>query len=118
MKKIFLMIMILTIATTSCSYKKGRFYPFWAKAASLKMMEPPPGPPEYQQGYMDGCESGFKGYSKPYNQIWWRFRQDPVLRQNDTYLKVWRDSYFYCAAYALSIAQHGISNFNKSGVFQ
>lgn len=93
----------------------GGCYPWWAKPYSLDLDDPPPGPPEYQQGYKDGCESGFKAYSAHYNKVWWEFKQDPKLRNNITYYKVWKDAYAYCAAFANSAYGHGLWNYNISG---
>ena len=59
---------------------------------------PPPGPPNYQQGIMDGCRtaigasaSGF--YALMYNKVYY----DVDKAINDTvYYKAWKDGYFYC----------------------
>jgi hypothetical protein len=106
----------MAISMSSC--RNGKFYPAWAKPLSLDIADAPEGSPIYQQGYRDGCESGFKGYSQPYNKVWWKFRQDPKLRGNPVYYKIWKDAYSYCAAYALSASMNGIGNVDKSGIWQ
>ncbi|MCD6034979.1 MAG: hypothetical protein K0R63_720 [Rickettsiales bacterium] len=110
----------LVIALVACVFMlsactKGRFNPFWAKPYSFEMRNPPPGPPEYQQGYMDGCESGYKGYGTQYNKVWWELRQDPKYRNNPMYYQMWKDAYAYCAAAANSMAMHGVGNYSNDG---
>lgn len=94
----------------------GVVYPFWAKPYALNMDEGPEGPPEYRQGYRDGCQSGFKAYSSQYNKVWWKFKQDPALRQNPVYYRIWKDAYAYCAAYANSADGQGVANQGKLGI--
>lgn len=62
-------------------------------------MDPPPGPPEYRQGWKDGCESGSDAYTSDlYKMInAFQLRQDPVLRNNKMYYQVWKDAFLYCA---------------------
>lgn len=81
----------------------------FAKPFTLTM-EPPPGPPIYQQGFRDGCESGYSGYSKSFNKMFWRWKQDPELAQNETYYKIWKDAYGYCAQYANASSVHAFGN--------
>jgi hypothetical protein len=106
-------MLAITVFLAGCA--GGKFYPFWAKPYSLEMRNPPPGPPEYQQGYIDGCESGWKGYSRQYNQVWWEFRQDEKYRNNAVYYQIWKDAYAYCAAYANSAGMHGVGNYGNDG---
>jgi hypothetical protein len=35
-------------------------------------IEPPPGPPEFQQGYKDGCTSGIAAYGSQYYKLFHR----------------------------------------------
>ena len=74
--------------------------------------EPPPGPEIYQQGWVDGCGSGFSGYGNLYNKIFNDFKQDPELAQNPVYYQIWKDAYAYCANYAMLIDEHGLGNWN------
>ena len=114
--RILVVIILVALGLSGCASKDGRFYPWWAKPPSLDFT-PPPGPPEFQQGFRDGCESGFKGYSQHYNKIWWKFRQDPDLRNNPVYYKIWKDAYSHCAAFANSIADQGIGHYTNRGLF-
>ena len=109
MNRRILIIILLMFGLTSCS--DGKLYPFWAKAASLRIHDGPPGPPNYRQGYKDGCESGFKAYSQHYNKVWWEFRQDKNLRQDPVYYQIWKDAYSYCASFANSAGLHGLGNY-------
>lgn len=95
----------LVYGLTGCTQWHSEFN--WAKPASLSM-QPPPGSPEYQQGYVDGCNSGWKAYSTQFNKVWGSFKQDPNLVLNPTYYRVWKDAYAYCAAYANSVGNLGL----------
>ena len=81
----------------------------WAKPAEFSM-EPPPGPPEYQQAFKDGCESGFSGYGNNFNKMFWTWKQDPELAQNKVYYQMWKDAYAYCALWGMMADEHGLGN--------
>ena len=90
----------------------------WAKPTSLNL-EPPPGPPEYQQGYVDGCHSGWKGYATQFNKFWGKYRQDPELAQNPVYYQIWKDAYAFCSAYAMTTGETGLQEIDgndKTGI--
>lgn len=79
------------------------------KPISLNL-EPPPGPPEYRQGWADGCESGMNVYSADFYKLLksFEFKQDPNLRNNRVYYQVWKDAYLYCALYMMTTNQYKI----------
>lgn len=110
-----LALTLLLGSATAC--KNGQFYPFWAKTYALDIWDAPDGPPIYQQGYRDGCESGFKGYGTHYNKVWWSFKQDEKYRNDPVYYQIWKDAYAHCAAYAMSAGQQDLGNYDRMGVF-
>jgi hypothetical protein len=71
---------------------------------------PPAGPPEYQQGFKDGCESGIAGYASPFYKTFHTVKQDGVLAQNPIYYQIWKDAYAYCRTYVMTQATHGHGN--------
>ena len=84
--------------------------PGWARSGD-SLMEPPPGPPEYQQGFLDGCESGFSGYGNSFNKLFWTWKQDPQLAENNpVYYQIWKDAYTYCANWSMITDEHGLGN--------
>lgn len=102
--KRLLIVLILSLMVTACTGKGGSLD--LTKPASLNL-EPPEGPPEYRQGWSDGCESGMNVYSADFYKFWkvYEFRQDENLRNNRVYYQVWKDAYLYCALYMMTINQ-------------
>jgi len=80
------------------------------KPPTLRMDQPPPGPPEYQQGYMDGCSSGYSGYANDVTKLFHDWKQDPHLAANPVYYQIWKDAYSYCANYGMMADLHGWGN--------
>lgn len=105
-------ITILFFALGGCT--SGHMDFNWAKPSSLDM-KPPPGPPEYQKGWVDGCNSGWKGYGTTFNKVWGKFEQDPELAQNPVYYQVWKDAYAFCSAYAMSNGEIGLISNDGTG---
>ncbi len=85
------------------------FKPGWGKPSGFDMT-PPPGPPKYQQGFSDGCESGFSGYANSFNKQFWSWKQDPELAQEREYYQIWKDAYSYCALWGMMADEHGWGN--------
>lgn len=64
-------------------------------------MPPPPqgGPQEFQQGWADGCDTGFAAHGTQVYRASYSFTQNPELAQNPVYYKAWKDAENYCRTY-------------------
>lgn len=102
-----LFIIIVPLICTSCTGKNGTFD--MTKPYSLDLT-PPDGPPIYQQGWSDGCESGLSAYSGNFYKFMrvYDYKQDARLRTNKMYYQVWQDAYVYCAVFSMNITNEGI----------
>jgi hypothetical protein len=69
----------------------------------------PPGPPEYQQGWQDGCESGYSTYGNSMYKTFYHYKMDPNLRNNDIYYRTWNDAFNYCRAWVKHDQAHGMT---------
>lgn len=107
-------VALLTVLFCITGCTSGHMDFNWAKPVHLDMT-PPDGPPEYQQGYVDGCNSGWKAYTTTFNKVWGKYEQDPYLAQNPVYYQIWKDAYAYCSAYAMSNGEHGIMTNDGAG---
>jgi hypothetical protein len=99
------MVMVLVVLT-GCN---GQFWKDFHKPYSLDLT-PPPGPPEYQQGWSDGCESGMLSYSNALAKTFrvFELKQDPRLRENKMYYQVWKDAFLYCSIFIEATRKFGI----------
>lgn len=79
------------------------------KPASLSMT-PPAGPPEYSQGWSDGCETGIAGYGNSFTKMFYTAKKDPNYIYSPVYNQVWRDAYAYCRTYIKTAQLHGWGN--------
>jgi hypothetical protein len=102
-----LLLLIITVHLNACTY--FHVNPGWAKSPELDMT-PPPGPAIYQQGFKDGCESGYSGYAFSGQKLFWHWKQDPALTENKVYYQIWKDAYAYCANYAMIETEMGLGN--------
>ena len=68
------------------------------------------GPPDYRQGYSDGCQSGYSGYGDSFNRFFHTWKQDPDKVKNPVYYQIWKDAYTYCAFAAMMHAEMGLGN--------
>lgn len=100
-------ISVCIIALSACTGKDGAFDIRKPYAMDLT---PPDGPPEYQQGWSDGCESGSHAYSGGMYKLMGAFelKQDEVLRNNRMYYQVWKDAFLYCSLYWEGVNRMGI----------
>ncbi len=69
---------------------------YQGKAAYSLDMRPPEGPPEYQQGWKDGCETGIAANTTDFYKFFNKIKMDPELIKNPVYRRVWTDAYNYC----------------------
>lgn len=94
MQNIFI---ILILVLTGCSGKfLGRD---WRTPYTLSIDKAPPGPPIFQKGWVDGCESGYNSYTT--SATAWTgsstWKQDVTLLNDKMYMQAWNDAFFYCA---------------------
>lgn len=63
----------------------------------------PEGPVIYQKGWKDGCETGLSTMTNGFYKTFYDFKQDPILRSDPSYYKIWKDSATFCRHYAYGI---------------
>ena len=56
----------------------------------------PPGPPEYQLGWEDGCDTGLGAEGEWYYKVMYGFKKRPEMAANDQYKQGWNEGFTYC----------------------
>jgi len=79
----------------------------WKKPVSLDM-NPPEGPHNYQQGWVDGCKSGLASTNTDLHQTLgsYKFTLSKELRYDKLYGRAWRYGYNHCGYSMKSLAQY------------
>jgi len=85
-----LALLILALAVSGCDLAT-----FGSVPAYLDLT-PPDGPPEYRQGWADGCATARDALVDHFNKAFTTIRQDPDLMKNPVYAQVWHDAFNYC----------------------
>ena len=103
-----LTILTLLIILSGCS----KTIDFLSKPLILDM-NPPPGPPEYQAGYVDGCSLALQ--ENQHNLFGMTFRvayKHPVYNnKSNIYRRMWRSAYIHCYLWIPKIANNNGSFF-------
>ncbi len=58
-------------------------------------IEKPEGPPDYQLGFQDGCDSKLS-QSPGFYKMFYGFKRRPEMMDNSVYGQGWSNGYFYC----------------------
>lgn len=103
MMKVFITLLALS-ALSACgtSYSRVGVSQLWKPRLASIPPAPTQGPPEYQQGWQDGCESGLATYGNMRYKAVYQFKQDGVLANNPVYYTVWRQAYTFCRYHLLT----------------
>lgn len=56
----------------------------------------PQGPPEYQLGWQDGCDSGLSAQGGIMNKMLYGFKKRPELGNSEQYKQGWNEGFTYC----------------------
>lgn len=56
----------------------------------------PTGPPEYQLGWQDGCDSGISAEGSWDYKLMYGFKKRPEMAGNDQYKQGWNEGFTYC----------------------
>lgn len=60
----------------------------------------PNAPPDYKQGWNDGCDSGLAAYGgSTYTWTGYKFKQDYTQLDNQEYYGAWQQGWLYCRWY-------------------
>jgi hypothetical protein len=97
--KIFIITIFVALATSACL----------PPPASLDTT-PPKGPPEYEKGWSEGCESGMNAYGTNTYKVLtnWKYKLDYSMIKNRMYYKAWNDAFLYCSMFIEKV------NFNNA----
>lgn len=110
MLKILLKIAIIFLVGMQLSACKNFHSKLKFTMPSAVNAEPPPGPPIYQQGFRDGFESGYSAYGGSFSKMFYKWKQDPELAENEMYYRIWKDAYAYGALLGMMTDEHGLGN--------
>ena len=78
-------ILLLLAASTLASCR-----PMWLQSVD------PAGPPEYQLGWEDGCDSGMSAQGGWYYKMMYGFKKRVERAASDQYKQGWNEGFTYC----------------------
>lgn len=104
MRTIFTILVLLLLEACSVGGATVR-----ATDPPFKPVPPPNAPQEYQQGWIDGCETGFGAHGNDVYRWEYPFKQNPSLVMNQMYYKAWKDAENYCRTYAAEYTQRALT---------
>jgi hypothetical protein len=88
--KRLLTVVGLLLLTSGCR-------PFWINVVD------PSGPPEYQLGWEDGCDTALSAEGGWDYKLMYGFKKRPEMSANDQYKQGWNEGFTYCRySYAAS----------------
>ena len=56
----------------------------------------PTGPPEYQLGWEDGCDTSLGAEGEWYYKVMYGFKKRPEMAANDQYKQGWNEGFTFC----------------------
>lgn len=56
----------------------------------------PAGPPEYNLGWEDGCDTGLSSEGDWYYKVMYGFKKRPEMAASDQYKQGWNEGFSYC----------------------
>ncbi|NDF12557.1 MAG: hypothetical protein EB060_07090 [Proteobacteria bacterium] len=89
------MLVIVLLGTSACE----QMYSQLTMPRPWGLTEVPDGPPEFQQGWRDGCDTGIGAYGDSWYKMYHTFKQDANLVKNPSYYRAWKDAYTHCRWY-------------------
>lgn len=64
----------------------------------------PSGPPEYQLGWQDGCDTGLSAEGGFMYKMMYGFRKRPEMGDNELYKAAWNEGFTYCR-FSIAVTQ-------------
>jgi hypothetical protein len=91
---VFVLMMVLVAACTDFRPRVGS--PWMQK---LLTQGPKDSPTLFQEGWVDGCETGISASSNAFQRHFYAFKQNPDHARNQVYYAGWKTAFLYCARY-------------------
>jgi hypothetical protein len=66
------------------------------------LTEGPPGPPKFQKGWRDGCETAISANTNSFQKFFYTFKQDGYMAQDPVYYAGWKTAWEYCMKYTFN----------------
>jgi len=95
----FLGMVVLLLTLAACSGLRPMTW--------LLKHVPEDAPPDYAQGWNEGCESGMGAMGNEYYKAMYPFKQDQSMITNLNYYKAWKNAFNYCRHYTYAITKEG-----------
>jgi hypothetical protein len=74
---------------------------------SMLLSVDPAGPPEYNLGWEDGCDTGLSAEGEWYYKLMYGFKKRPEMAASDQYKQGWNEGFSYCRFSLASSKQPG-----------
>ncbi len=102
MQYIFLLILLLG----SCA--KPNVLPQWRKEMAAQGVDG--ATTKFNAGWRDGCQSGSATAATPLQRLYYGFKMDEQLIENDEYYNAWNKAFVYCHRYLYQYHKKVFSN--------
>lgn len=103
-----LLVIFMCFSLVACNAAKETLKP--AKWVYKQM---PKGPPEYMEGWQDGCESGMASMTNDFYKTFYTFKQNNDMIGNELYYKAWKDTFHFCRHYVYGMLRESGQRFKK-----
>ena len=100
----YLLTLILMLLMVGCSFKP-KVGPPWMQDM---LQNAPEGPPKFQLGWRDGCETGISATSNAFQKHFYSFKQDYQLARDREYYTGWKIAYTQCQRYVFQYLRRNI----------
>lgn len=94
-----LVAVVVVLSMSACSAARPN--------ARLLGQVPKSAPANYQQGWIDGCETGMAATGGPIYQVAYQNKINPQLVENTQYFRGWNEAKTYCAHYTMALLWEG-----------
>ncbi len=78
----------------------------------------PEGPPEYVQGWNDGCETGLSLSNNTWQRMTYSFKRDPTMLDDPYYRAAWTEAQAYCRMYSTNATESTDKFFQGLGMMK
>lgn len=79
----------------------------WDGPAPHSMPMDVPGPPEYKEGYKDGCQSGMATYGPVQYKLYYNYYQNYGMLKDKYYVTAWHEAFDFCRHFTLKYHTQG-----------
>ncbi len=114
--KLFILMICMEFCLSACTDQVFSDDSFMAPTPAGMGKPAKDAPPDYTEGWNDGCKTGLSTMNQGYYKSFYTYKQNYKKADNLLYYQAWKDAYTYCRQYSFRYTWDALDRRRNQGL--